>query len=57
MFLFANSVTLPALSNTLGGGRVLGLEKGTNCGPTTAERWLLRPEMAKKKRGCPLIIL
>ena len=23
-----------------GGGGVLGLEKGTNCGPTTAERWL-----------------
>ena len=31
-----------------GGGGVLGLEKGTNCGPTTAERWLSRREMAKK---------
>ena len=31
-----------------GGGGVLSLEKGTNCGPTTAERWLSRREMAKK---------
>ena len=31
-----------------GGGGVLGLEKGTNCGPTAAERWLSRREMAKK---------
>ena len=23
-----------------GGGGVLSLEKGTNCGPTAAERWL-----------------
>ena len=30
------------------GGGVLGLEKGTNCGPTAAERWLSRREMAKK---------
>ena len=29
-------------------GGVLGLEKGTNCGLTAAERWLLRREMAKK---------
>ena len=29
-----------------GGGGGL-LEKVTNCGPTTAERWLPRPEMAK----------
>ena len=29
-------------------GGVLGLEKGTNCGPTNAERWLSRHEMAKK---------
>ena len=32
-----------------GGGGVLGLEKGTDCGPTAAERWLLRPKMAKKR--------
>ena len=38
------------------GGGVLSLEKGTNCSPTAAERWLSRREMAKK-RGCPLIIL
>ena len=31
------------------GGGVLGLEKGTNCGPTAAERWLLQREMAKKR--------
>ena len=30
------------------GGGVLGLEKGTNCGPTAAERWLSRRQMAKK---------
>ena len=29
-------------------GGVLGLEKGTDCGPTAAERWLSRCEMAKK---------
>ena len=27
-------------------GGVLGLKKGTDCGPTAAERWLLRPKMA-----------
>ena len=37
-----------------GGGGVLGLEKGTDCGPTAAERWLLRPKMAKK-RGAVLL--
>ena len=37
-------------------GGVLGLEKGTICGPTDAERWLSQREMAKKG-GCPLIIL
>ena len=31
------------------GGRVLGLEKGTDCGPTAAEGWLSRPNMAKKR--------
>ena len=31
-----------------GGGGVLSLEKGTDCGPTTGERWLLRPAVAKK---------
>ena len=44
-----------------GGGRVLGLEKGTDCGPTAAELWMSRPKMAKKKKGggggCLLIIL
>ena len=30
-----------------GGGRVLGLENSTDCGPTTAERWLPRSVMAK----------
>ena len=29
------------------GGGVLSLEKGTDCGLTTWERWLLRPAMAK----------
>ena len=44
-----------------GGGGVLGLEKGTNCGLAAAERCLSQPKMAKKKKGggggCPLIIL
>ena len=31
------------------GGGVLGLEKGTDCGLTAAERWLSRPKMAKKR--------
>ena len=31
-----------------GGGGVLGLEKGTDCSPIAAERWLSRPKMAKK---------
>ena len=31
-----------------GGGGVLGLEKGSDCGLTAAERWLSRCEMAKK---------
>ena len=30
---------------------VLGLEKGTNCGPAAAEQWLSRPKMAKKGGG------
>ena len=33
-----------------GGGRDLGLEKGTNCGPTAAEWWLSRRKMSKKKK-------
>ena len=41
----------------MGGGGVLGLEKGTDCGPIAAERWLSQPKMAKKMGGCPLIIL
>ena len=28
------------------GGGVLGLEKGTDCGPTAVEQWLSRPKMA-----------
>ena len=39
-----------------GGGGVLSLQKGTDCGPTAGERWLSRPETAKKE-GCPYIIL
>ena len=31
-----------------GGGGVLSLEKGTNCGPTAGERWLSQPATAKK---------
>ena len=30
-------------------GGALSLEKGTNCGPTAAERWLLKREMAKRR--------
>ena len=29
-------------------GGALGLEKGTDCGPTAGERWLSRPAPAKK---------
>ena len=35
-------------------GRVLGLEKGTDCGPTAAERWLSRHKMGK--RGAVLLL-
>ena len=38
-----------------GGGRVLGLEKGTNCGPSAAELWLSRANNAKKRGDCPVI--
>ena len=31
-----------------GGGGVLSLRKGTDCSPTTGERWLSRPANAKK---------
>ena len=31
-----------------GGGGVLSLEKGTDCGPTAGERWLSQPMTAKK---------
>ena len=31
-----------------GGGGGLGLEKGTDCGPSAAELWLLRANNAKK---------
>ena len=30
-----------------GGGGVLSLEKGTDCGPTAGEWWLSRPGTAK----------
>ena len=44
---------LPVTSHTTrftsrGGGGVLGLEKGTDCGPSAAELWLLRANNAKK---------
>ena len=29
-------------------GGLLGLEKGTNCGPTSLELWLSRADVAKK---------
>ena len=32
------------------GGGGLGMEKGTDCGPSATERWL-------KRGGCPLIIV
>ena len=32
-----------------GGGGVLSLEKGTNCGPTAGELWLLRHAKAKRR--------
>ena len=32
-----------------GGGGILSLEKGIDCGPTAAERWLSRANIAKKK--------
>ena len=38
-----------------GGGGVLGLEKGTDCGPSAAELLLSRANNAKKG-GCPVII-
>ena len=31
-----------------GGGGVLNLEKGTDCGLTAVEQWLSQPAMAKK---------
>ena len=31
------------------GGGVLGLEKGTDCGPSAAELWLSRANNAKKR--------
>ena len=34
-----------------GGGGLLGLKKGTNCGPTSQELWLWQADMAKKKGG------
>ena len=42
-----------------GGGRVLSLEKGTDCGPTAAvlESGGCRNPRRLKKEGCPFIIL
>ena len=34
----------------VGVGRVLSLEKGTDCGQTAAELWLLRVNIARKRR-------
>ena len=31
------------------GGGVLILEKGSDCGPTAEERWLLQPAKARKR--------
>ena len=31
-----------------GGGGLLGLEKGTDCGPTATELWLSQANIAKK---------
>ena len=42
------------LRESVGGGGpegALGLEKGTDCGPTAGERWLSRPATAKKGGG------
>ena len=47
-FLVVGRIRLPRSSGTLEDGRVLGWEKGSNCGPTAAERWLSQREMAKK---------
>ena len=38
-----------------GGGGVLSLEKGTNCGLTALEMWLSRANRTEKG-GCPFII-
>ena len=38
-----------------GGGGVLCLEKGTDCGPTAAEQCLLQREMAKKQGAILLL--
>ena len=47
-------------SRVWGGGGVLSLEKGTDCGPTAGERWLSRLTTAKRGGGgggSPSIIL
>ena len=49
-FISLSTAIKPELSmNHGGGGGLLGLEKGTDCGPTAAEQWLLQPKMAKKR--------
>ena len=40
-------LTVVGASVARGGGGFLGPEKGTDCDPTTAERWLLLCKMAK----------
>ena len=37
------------MSNTLGGGGVLSLEKGIDCGPTATELWLSQAKVVKKE--------
>ena len=43
------------LASAQGGGGGLGLEKGTDCGPTYVERWLSRYKMAKKSSSVLLL--
>ena len=51
-FLLAISLSdASSLARGAGGGGLLGLEKGTNCGPTSSGLWLSRADMAKKKGG------
>ena len=40
-----------------GGGGVLSVQKGTDCGPTAGEWWLSRPETAKKRGGGGAVLI